>query len=188
MYRTKTISIPAPRFVIFYNGEEEQPESQILRLSNMYTVSEEEHALELEAIMLNINPGYNEALQDSCKTLRDYSTYTSKVRKYAKRMTLDAAVELAITECIAADILRDFLQENRAEAKKVSIYEYDEEKHMRQEREASREEGLAEGKRRAENTLKLVKILMDAGRMEDLKKVTEDSEFCEKMFEEFNLN
>lgn len=34
-----------------------------------------------------------------------------------------------------------FFEKNRAEAKKVSIYEYDEERHMRQ----TREEGVAEG-------------------------------------------
>ena len=36
---------------------------------------------------------------------------------------------------------RNFLKQNRAEAKSVSIYEYDQEKHIRQEREASWEEG-----------------------------------------------
>ena len=30
-------------------------------------------ALELKAVLLNINPGHNQELLDSCKTLRDYS-------------------------------------------------------------------------------------------------------------------
>lgn len=37
--------------------------------------------------------------------------------------------------------MKEFLEKNRAEVKKVSIYEYDEEKHMRQEREAAWEDG-----------------------------------------------
>ncbi|HIW43203.1 MAG TPA: hypothetical protein H9743_13935 [Candidatus Mediterraneibacter vanvlietii] len=41
--------------------------------------------------------------------------------------------------------LKEFLEKNRAEVKKVSIYEYDEEKHMRQEREAAWEDGKKEG-------------------------------------------
>ena len=41
---------------------------------------------------------------------------------------------------------RMYWGQNRAEAKQVSIYEYDEEKHMRQEREASWEEGWEEGR------------------------------------------
>ena len=60
-------------------------------------------------------------------------------------MSLDEAVERAITECISEGILADFLRKNRAEAKKVSIYEYDEERHMRQTREEGVEEGFASG-------------------------------------------
>ena len=63
---------------------------------------------------------------ETCKTLQDYAEYTSRVRTYAAEMSLDEAVERAITECIREGILADFLRKNRAEAKKVSIYEYDE--------------------------------------------------------------
>ena len=49
-------------------------------------------------------------------------------------MNLEDAVERAITECIEEGILADFLEKNRAEAKSVSIYEYDKEKHLQQER------------------------------------------------------
>ena len=80
-----------------------------------------------------------------CKTLRDYSEYTERVRKNAEEESIDKAVERAITECIKEGILSEFLSKNRAEAKKMSIYEYDEEKHMRQEREASLEEGMEIG-------------------------------------------
>ncbi len=60
--------------------------------------------------------------------------------------------ERAETSCISkkeetykSRILAEFLRKNRAEAVKVSIYEYNEEKHMRQEREAGREEGRKTG-------------------------------------------
>lgn len=112
--------------------------------------------------MSNINLGYNQQLMDSCKTLHDYSVFTTKIRTYAKIMELEEAVERAITECIPDGILADFLSKNRAEAKSVSIYEYDEEKHMRQEREVSREEGRIEG---AENVLDLTRLLIEAGRL-----------------------
>ena len=91
--------------------------------------------------MLNINLGHNEKLKGMCKSLNDYSEYTERVRKYARTIPIEEAVEQAITECIKEDILAEFLKQNRAEAKSVSIYEYDQEKHMRQEREASWEEG-----------------------------------------------
>ena len=48
-------------------------------------------------------------------------------------------------ECIREGILKEFLEKNRAEAKNMSIFEYDQEKHMRQEREEAWEEGNREG-------------------------------------------
>ena len=132
--------------MIFYNGSQEQPERKILRLSDAYCVKEEHPALELTAVMLNINRGHNEKLKEMCKSLKDYSEYTARVREYAQVKPVEEAVEQAIRECIQEGILSEFLKQNRAEAKQVSIYEYDEEKHMRQEREASWEEGREVGR------------------------------------------
>ena len=128
-----------------------------------YSVKEENPALELTAVMLNINRGHNEKLKGLCKSLKDYSEYTARVREYADTMTISEAVEQAICECIQEGILAEFLKQNRAEAKQVSIYEYDEEKHMRQEREASWEEGRLSGIKEGEERGRL------SGRMELLK-------------------
>ena len=90
--------------------------------------------------------GHNEKLKGMCKSLKDYSEYTARVREYAQVKPVEEAVEQAISECIQEGIMAEFLKQNRAEAKQVSIYEYDEEKHMRQEREASWEEGREVGR------------------------------------------
>ena len=141
LYRKKGEKLPSPRFLIFYNGEEKMEERKILRLSELYSVEDKMPALELEAVMLNINQGYNQELLDASKTLQEYVEYTQRVRKYAGQMDLTEAVERAITECIREGILADFLKQNRSEAKKVSIYEYD----VRMEREEAREEGIEQG-------------------------------------------
>lgn len=67
VYASKLVKIPTPKFVVFYNGVDKQPERQILKLSDAYSISEEEPALELKVLMLNINPGYNEGLKRNCK-------------------------------------------------------------------------------------------------------------------------
>lgn len=80
-------------------------------------------------------------------------------------MPIEDAVERAINECIQEGILKDFLEANRAEAIKVSIYEYNEQEHMRMEREDAFEdgrklghdEGLAAG--RLENLMGLLRDL-----------------------------
>ena len=114
-------------------------------MSDAYMIKEEEVSLEVKEVMLNINKGYNETLLNACETLKEYAEYVSRVRKNAKEMELEEAVEQAIIECIREGILSEFLKKNRAEAKSVSIYEYDMEKHMRMERAEAREEGIKEG-------------------------------------------
>ena len=115
------------------------------RLSELFHPATEEPALELKAIMLNINNGHNQELMDACHTLRDYSEYVARIRSYSAQLPLADAVEKAITECIQEDILREFLLQNRAEAKAMSIYEYDEEKTMRMLREEAFEDGFEDG-------------------------------------------
>ena len=145
LYGTRAVKLPTPKFVIFYNGQEEQPDRKELKLSELFATPDSEPSLELTAVMLNINKGHNKKLMETCRTLHDYAEYTARVREYAAVMILDEAVERAITECINEGILADFLKKNRAEAKKVSIYEYDEERHMRQTREEGVEEGYTTG-------------------------------------------
>ena len=162
LYGTRKAQIPTPEFVIFYNGEEERPERETLKLSDLYTfrgkdkgqgeedgkTGKADFKLELKAELLNICGDNNKALKEACRTLREYAVFTDKMRKHTKTMGIEAAAERTIEECIQEDILREFLTKHRAEVRTVSIFEYDQEKHMRQEREQAWEEGLAEGEAR----------------------------------------
>ena len=80
LYGTKKVVLPAPRFVVFYNGEADQPDRQILKLSDLYTVKEDP-MLELKVLMLNVNQGHNPELMEACHTLWEYAEYTGRVRK-----------------------------------------------------------------------------------------------------------
>ena len=145
LYGTKLIRIPPPEFLIFYNGKEELPEQTLLNLSDMYETKDPHAGLELSAVMLNISGKHNQKLKEACTTLKEYAIYTDKVRKYAEETELPDAVEQAIQECITEGVLQDFLEKHRTEAKEMSIFEYDQEKHMRQEREEAWEDGRAAG-------------------------------------------
>ena len=182
LYGETKVLLPPPQFVIFYNGEKPQPDRQILRLSDLYAVEEEEHKLELLAVMLNINAGHNPELMAACRTLWEYAEYTDRVRRYAKELPIAEAVERAITECIREGILKEFLRKNRAEAKRMSIYEYDQEKHLRQEREASWEKGKEEGMKLLND---LYSFLAKEGRTNDILRAVQDSEYRDKMLREF---
>ena len=206
IYSTQKINIPAPHFVVFYNGIEAQPEKEILKLSDLYQVQEEEPMLELKVVMLNINDGNNEELKESCKILKEYMQYVNRVRKYVyqNKMILDDAVELAITECIKEGILEDFLIKNRAEVKAMSIFEFDEEEVMNMLREELRAEGMAkgmaegmakglaegraEGRTEGETKLsELISYLLTANRLSDIELATKDEEARKKLYLEFGI-
>ena len=146
IYGSKKVQIPLPSFVIFYNGVRSQPDRTEFLLSELFHPTTDQPASELKAVMLNINKGHNQELMNACHTLRDYSEYVARIRTYSAEMPLTDAVEKAITECIHENILRDFLLKNRAEAKAMSIYEYDEEKTLRMFREEGYEDGERNGK------------------------------------------
>ena len=155
LYGTRLIQIPAPRFIVFYNGQEQRPEHEVLTLSKAYLTQEEDVSLELIVEVFNINVGYNEELKKASKTLSDYAIYVQRIRDYrGKGFSIEESVEQAIEECIKDDILREFLMKNKAEAMAVSIYEYNEEEHMRMEREQHYEEGLKAGLEKEKNAVK----------------------------------
>lgn len=68
-----------------------------------------------------------------------------KNRKFAKTMPFPQAVGQAVDFCIQNGILSDFLLKNKSEAIEMSIFEYDEEKHLKNEREISYNDGKKAG-------------------------------------------
>lgn len=82
---------------------------------------------------------------EQCQILREYAVYVARVRKYAKYMQLETAVEKAVDECIQEGILKEFLRKNRAEVIAVSIFEYDKEEEERKLRKAEFEAGEQSG-------------------------------------------
>ena len=149
LYSRSKLTIPAPHFIVFYNGVEQQPERKVLKLSDLYHISEDEPMLELEVLMLNINDGNNEELKKLCKTLKEYMQFVNRVRKLVceEKMELNLAVEQAVTECIREGILEEFLIKNRAEVVAMSIFEFDEEKELKLLREAEFQYGVEVGKK-----------------------------------------
>ncbi len=97
-------------------------------------------------------------------------------------------MEEAVDYCIRNGILADFLSKNRAEAIAMSIFEYDEEKHIRNEKELSYQEGHRIGVEEGEDRLnRLHKKLLDENRLDDLLRSVEDRAYQKKLFEEYGF-
>ena len=145
IYSRKQIKIPTPKFVVFYNGDEEQPERKEILLSKAFSANTGETNMELVVLQININKGQNEELKAACKTLQEYAEFTERAREHRKEMELEDAIRTTIDECIRDGILKDFLLKNKAEVYHMCLYEFDVELHERVLREEEREEGRLEG-------------------------------------------
>ena len=136
LYSSSLQKIPAPNFIELYNGTDTLSDFSEHRLSSAFENLSGEPKLELIVTVLNINEGHNALLMEHCQTLKEYSQYVAKVRKYAAGMPLDQAIEYAVDECIKENILADFLRKNRAEVISMSIFEYDKEEEEKKLRKA----------------------------------------------------
>lgn len=165
IYSRRLVKIPTPRFAVFYNGEEKQPEREVLRLSSAFKNQSGQPQLELMCTVYNINPGNNVQLMQTCHTLKEYMMFVGYVKdklfKYGKtRDGYARAVSEAIDYCIEENILKDFFLNRREEVQKAMIFDFTYEKQMEnakkewyqdgkeEGREEGREEGIEQGDKR----------------------------------------
>jgi hypothetical protein len=215
IYNERLVKLPFPRYVVFYNGTEGEPEEQELRLSDSFVQVPEGEArtgivveeankpsVEVTVQLLNINYGCNQELMEKCQKLMEYSKFIALVRvksdmlteKYKKEMKsvnkkeiFAEAVALAIDEAIRDNVLKDILSKNMAEVTDMLLTEFDEKAYIEGVKKQSYEEGEAIGEARgAEKLARLVVELKKRGRVEDIAKVTDESE-RERLYREFNI-
>ena len=191
LYSSTLQKIPAPKFMVFYNGTDEVEDLVELKLSSAYEHLSGEPDLELKVLMLNVNEGHNKELMEHCRLLQEYARYVAKVREYAVRMDLNDAVECAIEACIKEGVLVDFLRENRSEVKMLSILEYDEEWEKKKLRkaeyeagvEAGREDGIETGRKRTIVTKVCKKLQKGCSVEETAEMLEEDTETIREIYE-----
>ena len=147
LYSSALQKIPAPNFIVFYNGTERDEDYWINYLSESYENQTGGPNLELKVLTLNINEGHNCELMEQYQILREYAQYVAKVRENAREADLDTAVEQAVNDCIQNGILAEFLRKNKSEVITMSIFEYDKEEEERKLREAEYEAGYNSGRR-----------------------------------------
>ena len=146
IYGSKLIKVPVPKFVVFYNGKEEE-EDQILRLSDSFPENKREEAdIEITVKFININFGHNKELMAKCNSLNEYSQFIDSIRKKSKIESIEDAVNHAIDEMPDTSEIKPFLKANRAEVLDMLFEEYDEAKVMELFRKEGRIEGREEGR------------------------------------------
>ena len=160
-YLRRLKKIPTPEFYVFYNGEEDYPESATLRLSDAFITAPEKPSLELIVSVTNINYNKGSEILHTCKPLKEYTLFIEAVRKHTK-LDSENGFRNAIKECIQNDILREYLQRKSKEVMNMLIAEYDYDVDIAVQREEEREialqEGISEGShQKALETAKLMR-------------------------------
>ena len=140
-YQSKLIPIPTPEFIVFYNGVEEYPVEETLRLSTAFAEKEGMPSLELVVRVININPEKKHEIVDKCQILREYSEFVEITRKYKDDKD---QLEKAVKECIDNGILADYLSRKSSEVVNLLLDEYSYETDMEVQREEEAEKKLIE--------------------------------------------
>ena len=181
IYNYRLVDLPEPQYIVFYNGRDNQPDERILKLSDAFRSKNPEPALECRARMININLGHNQKLMESCKRLWDYSYFIAEVNQNLdKGYGLETAIKKAMDECIKKGVLSDILEKNKSEVFHMLLTEYDEKQHLKNVYQEGREEA-------SERINKLIILLMEDGRTDDLMKAAKDSTYQEKLFKEYKI-
>lgn len=153
-YSRKQLAIPTPEFYVFYNGKEPYRGDSLLKLSDSFTQTHDEYALELSVKVVNINYDKASEILERCKPLKQYSLFVDAVRRNIA-VDKEHGFEKAIKECIQNDILREYLQRKSKEVLNMLIGEYDYDTDIAVQREESFDMGLAEGEARGSRQAKL---------------------------------
>ncbi|MBP3611406.1 MAG: hypothetical protein J6J42_13845 [Lachnospiraceae bacterium] len=137
------ITVPTPRYMVFYNGMEHRPAVEKLRLSEAFEKPDTSGEFEWTATVINLNHEANSALLNSCRPLYEYTTLVSRIQYYrAQNLPIETAVNTAVDDCIREGILVNFLTEHRTEVLQLYLEELDEKFYLEELWEEGRKEGL----------------------------------------------
>ena len=187
IYSAAVRKIPIPEFYVLYTGEAPWND-KVLRLSDSFDLKTDgekipENSMELVVKVIDLRYTEDDEILKRSSTLSGYSLLLSYVRENRKKgMSAENAIDEAVARCIREDVLADFLKNNK-EVSNMILGEgvTDEEIIAVRERDA-RNEGIAEGEFR--NNI-LIQKLIDAGRIDDLRRSVADEAYKKKLYEEF---
>ena len=102
--------------------------------------------MEITVHMINISIGNNAELIEKCRLLHDYAVFIGLIRNYiSQENDINTAVTLAINHAISHNILKEVLSVHTAEVRDMILTEYNEEQHIKNEKNISYDDGFNDG-------------------------------------------
>lgn len=165
LYGRRLVPIATPHFAVFYNGTEERPDREELRLSDAFINETDAPEIELVCTVYNINPDHNADLLAKSEVLQGYMCFVNRVRENISEqkrsihdsvdgrstdpieieINLESAITEAIDYCINNHILEEFFRENKNEVIKNMVLDYTWERREELIREEEYEDGKRDG-------------------------------------------
>lgn len=146
LYHRRRIPIPAPEFIVLYNGTDSFPLEKEMKLSHAYPAPPGANGMDLCVKIININYEMGNEVLSRCKPLEEYSHFISMVRSFQKQaFPLEEAIRRGMDYCIREGILKSFLETQGSEVRNMLLEEWNMDDALKVEREEALEEGLAKG-------------------------------------------
>jgi hypothetical protein len=171
IYKTRSVELPNPEFIVLYNGKENFPKEKTLKLSTVFKNKGRKNLVDLEVRVININKGINSELESRSKTLADYTSFIAKVREYEEKNPIEKAIKLAINYCIDNNILKEFLLKNASGVVSMLTREFDMDKALEVARWEGIEKGLEKGLEKGQNYV--LELMAQGLSYEEIKKKIE---------------
>jgi len=142
LYKQKKIMIPAPEFIVLYNGDKKFPDYKELKLSDSYNFKTQDLYLELVVRVYNINKGRNADMAVKSPVLSGYEEFIAEIKANLKSMDLREAIKLAVKTCISKNILVSFLERHSSEVEGMLLREWNQDEALAVRYEEGREDGI----------------------------------------------
>lgn len=193
LYSSTLIQLPQPKFIVLYNGESAMPPVSQLELADCFKGDKNNALLNLKVLVYNVNEGINCDLFRKSPTLQQYSQLIALFKNYKARGPItDQVMQEIMQICLERGILVELVEKYGKTLLDFLHYEISQEEAMKLSREDGYDAGIAKGISLGtsigeERVNKLNKLLVEAGRTDDLQKAIVDSEYQQALFKEFGL-
>ena len=149
----KLVKLPVPEFYVFYNGKDDYPTENIMKLSDAFMqldgklknqLENANYPLEISVKVININVDKENPILKRCEALKEYSEFIEQVRFNIENDVHEPFTN-AIKEAIKKGFLSDYLNRKSTEVQNMLLAEYDYDTDIAVQRSEAREEGFIQG-------------------------------------------
>lgn len=187
LYGSRRIPLPFPNFIVFYNGEQDEPDESEMLLSEAFLTPPRSGlpSVECRVKIRNINRGHSPELMQKCQRLREYAEFIGCIREnQSQGMKFQKAVSKAMKTCQKNGILADLLARCQTEVLAMLLAEYDEKETL----DYIRKESEAIGREKGEDLLaELFSRLFADNRQADIQLAVKDKKARKRLYKEYHL-